>query len=142
MSSMMKSMSRESRCRMERICRAPSEGRGAAGAVAGGLVAARRARPRVARASSGREPRNKMEKKLLMASQMRPKDCSSPSGYNHGPARSRERVPGYYTDWGCPGERICPLDNPAGGVGGAGRRHRVRLLPDSAGEQLDGRSHA
>src|SRR4051794_270736 len=66
---MRKSMRRESRWRIARICRAPSGAPAAVGAGAAAVLgAARRASPRAEAISSGRLPLNKMAKKLRKAS--------------------------------------------------------------------------
>src|SRR5580765_6443613 len=109
---MMKSTRRASRCRMESICRAPSDGRGPTCVEAVcALGAPRRVRPSLVSPSSGRDPLNRIEKKLRMASQMRPKDRSNLQdtirraferieetiGANHTDL-SRTRTARYYTD--------------------------------------------
>src|SRR5258707_6097176 len=65
---MRKSISRESRWRIARICKAPSDGFITTGGGAeAGLGAARRDSPRAEATSSGRTPLNNMAKKLRNA---------------------------------------------------------------------------
>src|SRR5437867_2679235 len=81
MSSMRKSIKRASRCRMARICRAPSDGLAAGGAAGVGLGAARRESDKAEAMSSGRFPLNRMAKKLRNASIRRFNTFSSISEY-------------------------------------------------------------